>query len=152
MKKYESYLHSPFKMYGIEEKHYVTKQDEQVMQLTDGDDLYAVRKIPKSRLQMHDSLSYVKLFVDAWSHLKGLSPLSTKIIVYGVSNMRPLSQVVWLNPPDIMLECGIKSPNTIRGAIEDLIDNKIIAQKLGSNIEFWINPNVFFNGNRIRLI
>jgi hypothetical protein len=66
--------------------------------------------------------------------------------------MRPLSQVVWLNPPDIMLECGIKSPNTIRGAIEDLIENKIIAQKLGSNIEFWINPNVFFNGNRIRLI
>ena len=152
MKKYESYLQSPFKLYGIEEKHYVTRQDEEVMQLTDGDDLYAVRKIPKSKMQMHDSLPYVKLFTDAWSHFRELSPLATKVIVYAVSNMRPLSQVVLLNPPDIMVQCSIKSPNTVRGAVEDLIEHHIIAQKLGSNIEFWINPNVLFNGNRLRLL
>ena len=56
------------------------------------------------------------------------------------------------HPPDILLETGMTSPNSVRNAIAELIEAGVIAQKLGSNIEFWVNPNIFFNGNRLRLL
>jgi hypothetical protein len=51
-----------------------------------------------------------------------------------------------------MVNCGIKSETTIKTAITELVDEKILARKLGSTIEFWVNPNVYFNGNRLRIL
>lgn len=152
MKKFESYLESPFRVLGVEQRSFTTKENEEIWSLKDGEDLYAVRKVPKNKVQLHDGMSYVKLFQDSWSHIKDLSPLSLKVMVYAITVMRPLSKVVYINPPDVMVACDLKAPSTVRNCVEDLLTNKIIAQKLGSNIEYWINPNVFFNGNRLRII
>ena len=152
MKKYESYLKSPFRIVGLEERHFLKKQDEEVWQLKDGDDLYAVRKIPKNKLSLTDTSPYTKLFNENLKDLMKLSGTGLRLLVYGACTIRPLSQTVIYHIPDIQVATGIASPNTIKAGITDLLDNKIIAQKLGSNIEYWVNPNVFFNGNRIRLI
>lgn len=152
MKKYESYLHSPFRIIGLEEKHFLTKQNEEVWQLKDGDDLYAVRKIPKNKLTLTDTSAYTKLFNDNLKDLMKLSGTGLRLLIYGMCTIRPLSQTVVYHIPDIQVATGIASANTIRTAVSELIENKIIAQKLGSNMEYWINPNVFFNGNRLRLI
>jgi hypothetical protein len=66
--------------------------------------------------------------------------------------VRPLAKVTILHAPDLMLNCLIKSEATIKTAITELVDEKILARKLGSTIEFWINPNIYFNGNRIRVL
>jgi hypothetical protein len=67
-------------------------------------------------------------------------------------NIRPIAKATILNPPDLMEHCGIKSESTIKTAITELVAEKILARKLGSTIEFWINPNVYFNGNRLRIL
>lgn len=152
MKNQEAYLDSPFRVLGIEEKSFVTKESEEILQLTDGDDLYAVRRIPRSKVHMHDSMTYTKLFQDGFKSFMNLSPAALKIILYAMCHIRPLSKVVILHVPDLTVNCGIKSTTTISSAITELVDEKILARKLGSSIEFWINPNVFFNGNRLRLL
>ena len=152
MKKYESYINSPFRIIGLEEKQFLTKQNEEVWQLKDGDDLYAVRKIPKNKMTLTDTSAYTKLFNDNLKDLMKLTGTGLRLLVYGACTIRPLSQVVVYHIPDIQVATGISSPNTIKAGLIDLLDNKIIAQKLGSNIEYWVNPNVFFNGNRLRLI
>jgi hypothetical protein len=152
MKKYEAYLQTPFKVLGIEERQYTTKHDEEVWQMKDGDDLYAVRKIPKNKMSLSDTSAYTKLFNDNLKDLMNLTGTGLRLLVYGACTIRPLSQTVVYHIPDIQVATGISSPNTIKAGITDLIENKIIAQKLGSNIEFWVNPNVYFNGNRLRLL
>lgn len=151
MKKYESYLNSPFRVEGVEERQYITKADEQIWEASNGE-LYVAKKMDKSRTSMTDSLTYAKIFVDNRKMLLRLSGTGLRVLLYGICTIRPLSQVVILHIPDIQVEAGIAAPTTIRTAICELIEANIIAQKLGSSIEFWVNPNVFFNGNRLRLI
>jgi hypothetical protein len=40
---------------------------------------------------------------------------------------------------------------TFYNNIIELLDKRILSRKLGSSIEFWFDPNLFFNGNRIRV-
>jgi hypothetical protein len=151
MKKYESYLNSPFKVDGLIERQYVTKADEQIWEGANGE-LYVAKKMDRSRVSLTDSMPYTKLFVDNRSLLLKLSGTGLKVLVYAMCTIRPIQQVCILNIPDIQVETCISSPATIRAAICDLIEAGVIAQKLGSNIEFWVNPNIFFNGNRLRII
>lgn len=151
MKKYESYLNSPFKVEGIEERQYLTKADEQIWENKEGE-LYVAKKIDKSRISLSDTKPYTKLFVDNREMLLKLSGTGLRVLVYGICTIRPLSQIAILHIPDIQVDTGISAPVTIRTAICELIEAGIIAQKLGSNIEFWVNPNIFFNGNRLRIV
>ena len=152
MKKYESYLNSPFKVEGIESRQYIQKVDEKLWVDPETSEMYSVKRVPKNREQLNDSMAYTKIFVDKRDLLMKLSGTGLRVLVYGICTIRPLAQTVILNIPDIQVEANIASPNTIRTAISELIELGIIAQKVGSNIEFWVNPNVFFNGNRLRLI
>ena len=152
MKKYESYLNSPFKVEGIESRQYIQKVDEKLWVDPETSEMYAVKRVPKNREQLNDSMAYTKIFVDKRDLLMKLSGTGLRVLVYGICTIRPLAQTVILNIPDIQVEANIASPNTIRTAISELIELGIIAQKVGSNIEFWVNPNVFFNGNRLRLL
>lgn len=80
-----------------------------------------------------------------------MSPAAMKIVFYMICNMRPMSTSIVLSIPDLMVALDIKSPITVKNAIMELLDNRVIAQQLGSNIQFWINQDVFFNGNRVKL-
>jgi hypothetical protein len=151
MKKYESYLNSPFKIEGISEKQYITKEDENLWETQNGD-LYVAKKISKNKRVINDSMVYTKLFVDGRDTLMKLSGSALKILMYGMCSIRPLSKVVIFHTPDVKAVTGFASDATVRSAICELIEAQVIAQKLGSTIEFWINPNIFFNGNRIRLM
>jgi len=151
MKKYESYFNSPFRVEGLVERQYVTKADEQIWEATNGE-LYVAKKIDKSKVHLTDPIPYTKLFVDNREMLLRLSGTGLRVLVYAICIVKPLSQTAILHIPDIQVELGMSSINSIKNGIGELIEADIIAQKLGSNIEYWINPNVFFNGNRLRLI
>jgi hypothetical protein len=44
------------------------------------------------------------------------------------------------------------SEPTLRIGINGLIEANIIARKMGSSIEYWLNPDIMFNGSRLKLI
>jgi hypothetical protein len=73
-----------------------------------------------------------------------------KIVLYAMSTVKPLQEVVILNSADVCLMCDI-APSTFYNNVYDLLDRKIISRKLGSSIEFWFDPNIFFNGKRIKV-
>lgn len=151
MKKYESYMNSPFKVEGVEERSYISKSDEQLLENKDGE-LYVARKIDKSKIMTNDARAYTKVFIECKDIFMKLSGTTLKILMYGICTIRPLSQTVVYHIPDVQVSTEILSPNTIRTSLGELIEAGILAQKLGSNIEFWVNPNVFFNGNRLRIL
>lgn len=150
-KKYEEYLNNPYKVMGIEEKFYTVKADETLTVNPDTGEYFTMRKVAKDKKVLNDGLVYVKLFQDNMSQLMSLSHSSLKVLLYAMCTVRPLQQTVVLNIPDISIACDIAN-STVYNAIYELLDKKILCKKLGSNIEFWFDPNIFFNGNRLRLV
>lgn len=149
--KHESYFESPYKYMKIEERAYVTKENEEITtNLTTGE-LFVMKKIAENKTVMHDSLIYTKVFQESIHQLMGLSSGALKILLYAMATVRPLSEIVVLNGPDVMLFCKIGKTSFYEG-ITELLDKKILCKKLGSSIEFWFDPNIFFNGNRTKLV
>lgn len=149
--KHEAYLDSPYRYLNIKEKAYVTKSGEEVTTNLNTGEMFVLKKISGNKLIMHDSLVYTKLFQDSIHQLCSMGSGSLKILLYAMATVKPLSETIVLNGPDVMLFCGIGKSTFYDGIIE-LLDKRILCKKLGSSIEFWYDPNVFFNGNRIRMV
>jgi hypothetical protein len=150
-KKYEEYLNSPYRLLGIEERSFMTKSDETLTIDPSTGEYYTMKKVSKDKKVLNDELVYTKLYHDSFSRIVGLSHPALKIFLYACVNIRPIQQIVILNIPDVSIACSLAN-STVYNAIYELLDSKIISKKLGSNIEFWFDPNVFFNGNRLRII
>lgn len=149
--KHESYLRSPYRFDGINERTFTTKEDESLTVDPETGQYYAIRKVAKDKRVMHDGLVYAKLFQNKVHLLYGLNYPSLKILLYALATVKPFSEVVVLNPPDVKIVCGVGS-STYYDSINHLLNSKILAKKLGSTIEFWFDPNIFFNGNRISVM
>jgi predicted DNA-binding transcriptional regulator AlpA len=149
--KYEAYLDSPYRYKSIGEKAYVTKSNEEVTTNLNTGEMFVLKKIANNKLIMHDSLVYTKLFQDSIPQLCSMGSGAIKVLLYAMATVKPLSETVVLNGPDVMLFCGI-GKSTFYDSIIELLDKKVLCKKLGSSIEFWYDPNVFFNGNRIRMV
>ena len=152
MKEVQAFLENPFRVEGVEMISYITKVDEKLVIDHETGETYTMKKVPKNSQHLHDSKVYVKLFQEGADRLLSLPHTSLKLLVYGMSRVKPLSQIVYLNVDDCMVKCGFKSPTSYREGIKSLIESNILARKIGSSMEYWINPNVFFNGNRLRIV
>ena len=150
MKKHEEYINSPYSLSGIKERLYTTKDDETLTVDPETGQYYTVRKVSKDKKVLHDELVYTKLFHGNMGQFMELPHSSFKVLMYAMCTVRAMSQVVVLNAADVCLACGMGN-STFYNAVYDLLNRKILSKKLGSSIEFWFDPNVFFNGNRIRI-
>ena len=137
-------------MAGIAERVFTTKSDETLTVDPDTGKYYTIREVSKDKRNLHDELVYTKLFTSSVSNLMDLPHPSLKILMYAMTHVRPLSQTVILNPSDVIDFCKIAN-GTYYNNLYVLLDRKIISRKLGSNIEYWFDPNIFFNGNRLRV-
>lgn len=150
MKKYEEYLTNPYKMLGITEKVFAPKEDETLTVDPETGQYYTIRKVGKDKSFLHDELTYTKLFQSGVGVLLELPTPALRMILYAMSTVRPLSEVVIIHAPDVCNACKIAN-GTFYNNLYELLDRKIISRKLGSTIEFWFDPNIFFNGNRVRI-
>lgn len=67
-------------------------------------------------------------------------------IIYEAENNK---DYLWVNRKRYQEENGIASPTTFRSAINELIGEAFICRtKVGA--VYWINPALFFNGNRVK--
>jgi len=149
-KNKEYFSLSPFALDGVVDRPYLTKEGESIVANEDGE-AFVLKKIPSSRIVIHDSLQYIKLFTGSCSGLLELSFVGLRVVIYSCLVLPVRRDVVSLNPADVCLMLSISNSSFYR-AIDELVDKKIMARKLGSTIEYWINPNVLFNGNRIGLV
>ena len=152
MRNNAAFLENPFRVEGLEMRQYVQKTGEQLMLDPNTDELLAVRRVGKSKEQLNDTKVYTKLFTDNLDTLMTLPSSGMKLLLYAMCKVKPLKDNVFLNIDDCLLVCGFKSATSYREGVKALLDARVIARKIGSHMEFWVNPNVFFNGNRLRLI
>jgi len=108
------------------------------------------RKAGKNKRVMVDTGNYVKIYKAGIPALMSLSRLSLVTFYYIAFNLKPHSNIIYLDGGIVGAECGFKR-TAYYEAINELIEKNIIARKKGSSIEFFVNPNIVFNGSRLKV-
>lgn len=92
-----------------------------------------------------------KLFRCANAHqfMAGLSDRAQRLLFYILYTVRPNEDYFKMNRKYYMRINGIKSDNTVIAAIKELLHNAVIIKSVQKDY-FFINPALFFVGNRIK--
>lgn len=91
-----------------------------------------------------------KVYIDSERRLKTneLSPRAKELLLWLYYETKPNEDYLWIHRTRYMKENNISSPNTYRAAVNELITHGFIVRTV-VNAVYWINPALFFNGNRI---
>lgn len=93
---------------------------------------------------------FIKIFKESVKMMFGLSTTSMKVFWYITTNVPVNSEVVHVSREECMEFCTFKTPKSYYDGITELLDRELIA-KTDKDDYYYINPVVFFNGNRMRI-
>lgn len=96
-----------------------------------------------------DKAEFAKLFKDSFASFYGLSKSSLILLDYIMDNIRYNNDRICLVVIDVVEQKGM-GYSTVYRSIAQLIENKLLA-KADRNGCYYINPKVFFKGDRIIL-
>lgn len=94
-----------------------------------------------------DSDKYTKFFLTNFKQFYDLKPASIKVFGYILELLKPNSDVFYIVMSDCVEKTGY-TRQSIYKALAELCNHDIIARGR-SDFEYFINPMVVFNGNRI---
>jgi len=80
--------------------------------------------------------------------LSGISDRAAKMLIYIMQKLPKDSEVVEVVPSEYMEIYKMQSIQTVYNSLRDLMEAKCIARYKPN--KYWINPAIFFNGNRIK--
>lgn len=109
------------------------------------------------RIEHVDESRFIKLFTDNLKVFFDLSPASQKVLhcVLAELQKHPDAEGIWLpwfTVEDFAIEKSIKiSRTSFQRALKEMLEKGFIAESENQNF-YWINPNLFFNGDRMVFI
>jgi len=77
-----------------------------------------------------------------------LTPRAKELYLWLIYEADSGKDYLWLNRVRYMSENNIASPTTYRSAINELIKEGFVSRTVVGGV-YWLNPSLFFNGNRI---
>jgi len=98
-----------------------------------------------------DNEQFNKIYTKNLTRLFDLNGNDMKVFLYIMAILRPNRELVQINNRECMEYTGIKTTNTIYRCLSALIETKFICRSKISQTYF-INPAIFFNGDRITFI
>lgn len=102
------------------------------------------------KIQEYDKQQFVKFYVDNLKMFFGLSKKAIRVLVYIMQALKPRKDTVLIDTLDCA-EYTNYARSTVFSAIAELLENKFIA-RTKTNQLYYINPSIFFNGNRASFV
>lgn len=103
---------------------------------------------------LSDGQQYIKLFITGLPLLMQLSSPGLRVFVWILSHIKPKQDHIILIPNKVSKEIGYAVNKPVHDGINDLLRRGVIARKYTGTRNapgYWINPTIFFNGNRRHL-
>jgi len=155
IKTFESHRVNPSKITGIVKKSYTRRSDETEMYNKETGEMLFVRTADKKVEHFSDEKPYVKMFKENLLKIGSLSTIALKLFTY-------IAYTIEKNKDEVIVDVGLflSSFNYSAGngsriikshyykGIVELLENEIVYKKIGSDVTFFINMDVFFNGKR----
>lgn len=98
-----------------------------------------------------DKHTYTKMFGGMIKELFNLSPRGVKVFGYITTITKPNKDVVMFDMEEALEYTLYKKEQSVLHGLEELLNHGIIA-RTKKHYKYFINPNLFFNGNRLTLI
>lgn len=93
---------------------------------------------------------YCKIYIDA-KRRKDINKLSARakdLFVWILYTIETNKDHLWLNKKRYMDECNVKSINTYKDALNEMIAGGMLSKTIVTDV-MWINPDYFFKGSRV---
>lgn len=98
-----------------------------------------------------DGSQFVKVFTENLQKIFDLQPPSIKVLFYFIKKAGKDKDIVDFDIDECMETCQYKSNKSIFVALADLLQNQLIARADNAR-EYFINPGIIFNGNRLTVV
>lgn len=98
-----------------------------------------------------DEEKFIKMFTSEIKNLFNLSSAGIRVFGYVMSILKPNQDKVIIRTKECCKYTGYKAETPIRAGIGDLIKNGFLARTEYGE-EYYINPMLFFNGNRVSFV
>ncbi len=100
------------------------------------------------KVKQVDPEKFVKLYLSSLENFFELTTNAIRVLSYVFSITKPNQDGVLFDLEDAMKYTGYKAKATINRALDQLIENHFIARSRHAS-NYYINPVIFFNGDRI---
>lgn len=100
------------------------------------------------QIQEVDETQFVKIFANFFSAQMGLSQTGRQVLIYFMTLLRPKSDVIRVRVDQALEFLGYKTKKSYLTGIGNLLEKDVIARTKYDD-EFYINPLIMFNGDRI---
>jgi hypothetical protein len=104
--------------------------------------------------QKFDNEKFVKIYKQSIEAMSRLHPTSLKVLFYIFNQIEAYTEKRKTDHFSIHLEecmefCGFATKKSVYNGIDGLLKIRVMFRKTGG-LEFWVNPNAFFNGSRVQ--
>lgn len=149
MKKsdFPKYEESPFEAKGLTVIRRDTSATKQLVHETG--EVITLSEVD-DELKVLDPLPYIKFYAEGAKLLPFLGKRGMCVLCYVLSSLKPGRRDIDMHYVDVIEEYpSLKGDGYYKGVAE-LMQYGFIAMKKGRGHKFWINMNMFFNGDRRR--
>lgn len=102
--------------------------------------------------QPKDTLEYRKVYKNGINTIKDFSIPGLKLFCYILEHLKINSEQITLNPDIVSDYCGYSTNTMFYRAIVELLEKELLFKSIEGGHKFFINVNVLFNGDRLKLI
>ena len=95
-----------------------------------------------------DEEKFAKIYLSQFGAFWDLSKTAIKVLGYVLNNLIPNKDIVYIDIQDAMKYTGYREEKSLYKGIAELVNADIIARST-SYIKYFINPLIFFNGDRV---
>lgn len=142
----DKYQKNPFQVNTLLVRGF-NKENTPIMSVETGE---FVLQAVSNKAPWKDTEKFIKLYIAGISILPILKSGSIKVLFYIMSHLEPKRDSIYLDLADLVAFCKLNNQSIYKG-INDLIKNKVIARSKSPGM-YWLNPNMFFNGVRNKIM
>lgn len=136
------------------EVYLMDRDSHELMMEPGSSDLMRFVHVKGMKAGLSDKQPYVKVFISGLPLLMKLSAPGLKVLVWILGNLKPKQDKIVLVPVKVAEELAYAVTKPVHDGVKDLMAQGIIARAYTGNRNapaYWINPTVFYNGNRRHL-
>ena len=154
IKDYQAFSENPVKPKGVKQvTRYVSGRQEEVVDIDTGE-IGTFTSASTPVVSYKDSMPYVKLF-SSKEELHPINDLSTpaiKIFSFIISRLLPNKDEISIKYTEVMNLTKYTAKSAYYKGLSELLGKQFLYRKIGSDDTFFINVNLFFNGDRTKLM
>lgn len=98
-----------------------------------------------------DPTKFIKVYARGFANISNLNPAGVKLLMYIMFSMGKNVHKITIHIGECMKFCKYSSRSAVYKGLADLLENRVIAVATGKSA-YWINPNIFYNGNPVDLV